>query len=309
MASVLTPNGVDEHAPATYPEAAPSRPPGRSARYYPVYDGIDYPLPIDVSEKDRLSLQHEITRYIFGGRLFNSPLAPATAGRQLAFLDVGCGPGHWVRDIANAYPDAKVVGADINPSFFEQAVIPPNLTFVECNILKGLPFPDNSFDLVFQRNMMAAIPKADWPAAVRELVRVTRPGGYVELMEPYSIMQRIGPAGKLLHEKMVRALNVSGRDSDIALRLDVHLDAAALQDIDEGTRSAPIGWGGRIGDLMLINMRLIYEGLEPLISRANGGIPHDEFAAMLDAMLDEFVERSCYKNWFYAYGRVPNSES
>lgn len=59
--------------------------------------------------------------------------------------------------------------------------------------LKGLPFPDQQFDYVHQRLLVAAIPAANWPEVIHELVRVTRPGGWVELLEVGVTIERASP--------------------------------------------------------------------------------------------------------------------
>jgi ubiquinone/menaquinone biosynthesis C-methylase UbiE len=50
-------------------------------------------------------------------------------------------------------------------------------------MLEGLPFSDNSFDFVHQRLVIVALPTDQWVRQIQELLRVTRPGGWVELVE------------------------------------------------------------------------------------------------------------------------------
>ncbi|RUS24898.1 hypothetical protein BC938DRAFT_472931 [Jimgerdemannia flammicorona] len=86
-------------------------------------------------------------------------------------LDVGCGPGTWVlfdgidmvihgladafyalQDVATEYPEIEFVGLDVN-SIFPETIKPPNATFIRANILSGLPFEDDTFDLVHMKQM------------------------------------------------------------------------------------------------------------------------------------------------------------
>ncbi|KAJ1551092.1 hypothetical protein HK405_015191, partial [Cladochytrium tenue] len=71
---------------------------------------------------------------------------------------------------------------------------PPNLVRVRGDVVQGLPFSDATFDLVRQSAMVVTIQRRDWPAAVREMRRVVRPGGYVEMLEPYWPFVPKGPA-------------------------------------------------------------------------------------------------------------------
>ena len=82
--------------------------------------------------------------------------------------------------MADSYPHAKFTGIDISPIQPLQ-VKPKNFTFVQANLLNGLPFADDSFDFVFQRLLVGAIPKNKWPFIINELTRVLKPGGYLEV--------------------------------------------------------------------------------------------------------------------------------
>jgi len=77
------------------------------------------------------------------------------------------------------YPFSTFVGVDIAPLFPSKS--PGNAAFVKCNVLNGLPFPDNTFDFVRHGFLMLSI---NWQEKlVKELIRVTRPGGYIEIMD------------------------------------------------------------------------------------------------------------------------------
>jgi ubiquinone/menaquinone biosynthesis C-methylase UbiE len=104
-------------------------------------------------------------------------------------LDVACGPGGWVFDIARLCPDAQVVGLDISKQMIAYARMQAkaqgitNVEFHEMNALKPLEFPTGSFDLVNGRFLGGFVPTGLWPALVRECVRVARPGGIVRLSD------------------------------------------------------------------------------------------------------------------------------
>ena len=84
--------------------------------------------------------------------------------------------------MANEFPDAIVTGIDMS-SVFPTTIIPGNCQFIQHNIIQGLPFPDNYFDFVYQRLLIAGLTPANWVAVVVELERVTKPGGWIELVE------------------------------------------------------------------------------------------------------------------------------
>lgn len=104
-------------------------------------------------------------------------------------LDVGCGAGHWGRTVLSLLPpEASMIGLDREPKFLELAReqagargLGERMSYVE-GTLEALPFPDDRFDLVTCQ--MVLIHVAQVEAALREMIRVTRPGGLVVVVEP-----------------------------------------------------------------------------------------------------------------------------
>ncbi|KAJ1533885.1 hypothetical protein HK405_000276, partial [Cladochytrium tenue] len=153
---------------------------------------------------DRLELQNEIVRHLFDGRRFQTGqetlfAAPDPGRAPPAVLDIGCGPGTWARGVATEFPRTVVVAVDIEAEFAtRRADDPANLQRVQCDVLSGLPFADATFDLVRQGCMVHAVGRARWPELMAELRRVTKPGGFVELVEPYWPTAPRGPATKTM---------------------------------------------------------------------------------------------------------------
>ncbi|HXZ05734.1 MAG TPA: class I SAM-dependent methyltransferase, partial [Ktedonobacteraceae bacterium] len=68
---------------------------------------------------------------------------------------------------------------------------------------------DNSFDLSNVR-FVNFLPAATWPQFVRELVRVTRPGGFVRLTESEWWYYSTSPALETLNSMVIKAIQVQG---------------------------------------------------------------------------------------------------
>jgi SAM-dependent methyltransferase len=94
-------------------------------------------------------------------------------------LDVGCGTGALVRAIATMAPKSEIVGVDPAHSFIEYASSQfrePRIGFRVGDAMQ-LPFPDAFFGQALSLLVLMFVP--DPGKAVREMRRVTRPGGTV----------------------------------------------------------------------------------------------------------------------------------
>jgi ubiquinone/menaquinone biosynthesis C-methylase UbiE len=221
-----------------------------------------YVLPKDMSEVNRLDFQHFMLRYA----LRSNYVAPLVAQRVRDIADIGTGTGRWAREIAAQFPWANVVGVDrVAPATDLTSALPANYWFVEGNVLTGLPFPDQSFDFVHQRLLYSAIPAQQWPAVLRDLVRITRLGGWVEMVEAASIENR-GPAAEQLNTWIVDACGQRGLDMAIAPCLGAMLETAGISHVTTRQITLPIGaYGGRLGTMLETDILEIYRGAIPLV--------------------------------------------
>jgi SAM-dependent methyltransferase len=120
---------------------------------------------------------------VFMGR-WSSRLAPLLV--QLAevadgdsVLDVGSGTGSLAAAVAAAAPSCRIVGIDRSEPYVAVARArhpSPRIRF-EVGDAQQLPFADGSFDRTLSQLILNFIP--DPAQALREMVRVTRPGGTV----------------------------------------------------------------------------------------------------------------------------------
>ena len=113
--------------------------------------------------------------------------------RVEAVLDVGSGVGHWGRRLASVLPQtARVTGVDREPFWVEKASerasaagLGSRFSYV-VGTAEALPFEDASFDLVTCQTVLMHLP--DPGSALREMVRVARPGGLVLVAEPTNVL-------------------------------------------------------------------------------------------------------------------------
>lgn len=101
-------------------------------------------------------------------------------------LDVGCGPGSITADLANLVDPGLVTGVDPSEDVVAQARRTAaarglaNIEFAAGNVY-DLDYPDGTFDVVHAHQVLQHL--ADPVAALREMRRVTRPGGIVAVRD------------------------------------------------------------------------------------------------------------------------------
>lgn len=106
---------------------------------------------------------------------------------NLKVLDVGCGPGTITLDIASTYvPNGHVTGLEYSEEVVERArkhASTRGVTNVEflAGDAHALPFPDDTFDITHAHQVLQHI--ADPVLALKEMRRVTKPGGVVASRE------------------------------------------------------------------------------------------------------------------------------
>lgn len=103
-------------------------------------------------------------------------------------LDVGCGTGTLALRLAErAGPQGVVSGVDASPEMIAAARAKARARKVaptfQVATAQQLPFPDGSFDAVVSSLMVHHLPEMDRVGAIREMLRVTRPGGRLLIVE------------------------------------------------------------------------------------------------------------------------------
>lgn len=111
-----------------------------------------------------------------------------SAGRPFRVLDLGCGPGVTVIELAHERPDAFYVGLDLARRMLDIARVETarenmvqKIAFVLADAT-ALPFADNSFDVTTGHSFLYLVP--DRSGVLREAFRVLHPEGRYVSMEP-----------------------------------------------------------------------------------------------------------------------------
>ena len=233
-------------------------------------------------------------------------------------LDLACGSGRWVLEIAHLYPHTQVTGVDINKSLIEyvrahakvQGI--KNAHYQVMNILDPLPFPDASFDLINTRTLFSSLTPKDWPALLQECKRILHPGGTIRLTE----MERHSTnslAVEHIWDLFTRALYITGRSFSpdghhigINPHLSRLLREAGFQHIQNRAHTPEIShhvpYYASLRDQDFYAWKL----LEPFLIKS-GVATQEELLELQAQALKEYMAEDFYANLFYftCWGEKP----
>jgi SAM-dependent methyltransferase len=197
---------------------------------------------------------------------------------NLRWLDVGCGTGAFTKLVLDQAAPEAIVGIDPSPALVEHArrtVTSPQVDFREGSAI-DLPFAAGTFDVVV--SALAIHFFADRPKALREMLRVTRPGGivagYTWRKSATIIDAPYGPLARGIRE-------VAG---------DVMTSPAVPEAMPEGLRAALVAAGYRDIDVTTVEASQTFGDFEDYWTSQTATFPHP-VAKSAAALSDEHRER------------------
>ncbi|KAI8361708.1 S-adenosyl-L-methionine-dependent methyltransferase [Blakeslea trispora] len=158
----------------------------------------------------------------------------------MTIIDAGTGNGIWALEIAAENPDCQMIGLDLRvPN--EQPGRPKNLTFHEADITEAWPIESNSVDFIFQRSMGQSIQKEQWNKVLKEMLRVLKPGGTIELVEADLWHHNPGPVQRAFDEFYQSQCAEDGLDFIFTEAVGPEVEAAGFVDLEHRTIDIPVG--------------------------------------------------------------------
>ena len=151
----------------------------------------------------------------------------------MALLDVGCGPGTITAGLAELVAPGRVVGIDRSAEVLEEARSAAPDVELRIGDVYDLEFEDASFDVTHAHQVLQHL--TDPVAALREMRRVTRPGGLIAVRDAdYAAMSWYPELPGLaewqrLYQAVARA---NGAEPDAGRRLVAWCHEAGLDDVD-----------------------------------------------------------------------------
>ncbi|ROV92145.1 hypothetical protein VSDG_07558 [Cytospora chrysosperma] len=170
---------------------------------------------------------------------------------QHKILDIGSGPGTITIGFALLVDQTQggcVIGVDSGDAVVSSAIqlaqkngLPEELMkFEQGDVLEGLPFPDETFDVVFtSQTLIHLAPAPEAPVkALKEICRLLKPGGFLAARDAASITYH--PLREELQRKLTdRLFAVVGTGEPCGLHMQEYLRAAGW-DLDKDIVSGKV---------------------------------------------------------------------
>ncbi|UBU17678.1 methyltransferase domain-containing protein [Nonomuraea gerenzanensis] len=156
---------------------------------------------------------------------------------HMKILDVGSGPGTITADLAARVPDGQVTASEVTADALELARAEvagrgqANVDFAVADV-HALGFPDDTFCVVHAHQVLQHV--ADPVGALREMGRVTKPGGFVAARDSdyaaFTWFPRVPALDEwmALYQQLARA---NGGEPDAGRRLLSWARAAGFEDV------------------------------------------------------------------------------
>ncbi|KAI7899510.1 S-adenosyl-L-methionine-dependent methyltransferase [Cokeromyces recurvatus] len=291
----------------------------------------------DEREYDRQLRQHYVLKHVLQGNVH----VPIATDKPITILDSACGAGFWTLDMAQSFPNAKVIGLDAAFSSTTAAInnnnkqikryttntatttttttitatmCAPNIVYKYGDPTTHLSLPDNYLDIIFQRDTLSSIPHECWPFLLNELMRVAKPGGSIELVEYDFHIKNPGPILTLINEwyKLV-STSVGINSKKTIMHLKSMLVSAGFQNIEQKIISIPIGeWPTEEdekekGFLYKHVIKALFKSMKPWwISEL--AISEEEYDKVIHAAMDEFDKQRCSIDWVIYTAQKPKEK-
>lgn len=247
----------------------------------------------DGKEVQRLAIQDSMLTHAMGGVLPEQE----NPGIFSRVLDIACGPGGWLLELATEYPLVQAEGIDVNAknieyanAHAEQRGLANRVKYQVMDATLMLRFPPATFDLVNLRLGQSFLRIWDWPKMISEMLRVSRIGGTIRVVDGSVVPTSDSAALTEVFMTIVRAFRASGRlheetPTGIAFQLAPLLHQHGVKEVQSKVFDVIFRQGTEAGEAHYQDIANLIQTIRPFLQKfANASKDFD--AVGQQALLD-----------------------
>ncbi|CAG8672011.1 4898_t:CDS:2, partial [Cetraspora pellucida] len=191
---------------------------------------------------------HNIYEHLFDGKVGAPVRKKLQNGAKV--LEFCCESGVWTSEVAAEYPNSEFYAvSSVQPESINKF---NNITFIECDIFKRLPFPDNEFDYVFSKDKFLYMEKNKFQEVLLEIFRILKPGSWLEVIYSCTTDLVYGPSYKRLCGAMDSWYKVQNIDLEIIHNFENYLKKSGkTEDILCRTIDTQLNGGYAFGEFII----------------------------------------------------------
>ena len=124
----------------------------------------------------------------------------ASDARPIRLLDIACGTGRTLHQIARTHPDLRYYGVDLSPAYVQLArrrLVDLAEVALAVENAEALPFADAAFDVATSVYLFHELPRNARRNVAREMFRVVRPGGLLVVEDSAQLSESAEIGGAL----------------------------------------------------------------------------------------------------------------
>ncbi len=231
------------------------------------------------TEEELVLLQQEeqMMTAVLGGVL---PEQPDPTSFE-SVLDVGCGTGQWLIEVAQTYPGiAYLVGVDISKQIVEYAQaqatsqqVADRVQFRVMDALSFLDFPPDTFNLINIRFGASFLRTWDWDRLLHDFKRIARSNGVIRIVEA-NWMESNNPAQEQQANLLLQAFYRSGhaftlQKDGMTSGLVPLLRQSGFQNIQTADRILHYHKETLQGQFFLTYIKQIFQSIQPFEQKWN----------------------------------------
>lgn len=253
-------------------------------------------------------------QHIMGNRLIPAPIS---MHHMRTVLDIGCGAGDWLIDLACHYPGIQMYGLDINHETLKQARERclynhlTNIRWRQIDTVQDVPLPNSYVDLIHLRRCHYWIAPQRWRAFFAACTRLLKPEGWISVAD-IEVVELSSPAfvtlqSALWHtlKRLNHCMDPTGITYGNLPRLPGMLHASSFDQVSYELHAIDLGFmSGLSGQYFLSNaLQNLYSTRDIII--AQGELSADTFDALF-SQLQADLQDPYLCGWGYlisAWGR------